>query len=79
MLITSKLNISNLVSIQRDTFIANHACETLNNACKSGALLRKIAIRAPWGRGRIMNMNSYIATCVSPSKVLDVSQGSVTC
>jgi hypothetical protein len=39
-------NIWNLVIIPSGIFIVDHACETMHNACKSGALLRKFAFRA---------------------------------
>ena len=36
----------NLVNIPSGIFIVDHACETMHNACKTGALMRKFAFRA---------------------------------
>ena len=36
----------NLVNIPSGIFIVDHACETMHNACKTGALIRKFAFRA---------------------------------
>jgi hypothetical protein len=35
-----------LANIQIDIFIVDHACETMHNACKTGALIRKFGFRA---------------------------------
>ena len=36
----------NLVNIPSGIFIVDHACETMHNACKTGALMRKFAFGA---------------------------------